>query len=81
MSSASITGAIPENLTRACTLGFSTPRSIRRRRLHRRRGFGRDRTTVLHACHLIEDLRDDAEFDRIVAVAERIALAAFGART
>jgi len=45
------------------------------------RGFGRDRTTVLHACHLIEDLRDDAEFDRIVAVAERIALAAFGART
>ncbi len=41
------------------------------------RGFGRDRTTVLHACHLVEDLRDDPEFDRVVAVAERIARAAF----
>ncbi|MBK8458452.1 MAG: chromosomal replication initiator DnaA [Phyllobacteriaceae bacterium] len=41
------------------------------------RGFGRDRTTVLHACHLIEDLRDDAEFDRIVAATERVALAVF----
>lgn len=36
------------------------------------RGFGRDRTTVLHACHLVEDLRDDPEFDRIVATAERV---------
>lgn len=42
------------------------------------RGFGRDRTTVLHACRLVEDLRDDLEFDRIVAVAERVALAVFG---
>ncbi|MBL1431309.1 MAG: chromosomal replication initiator DnaA [Robiginitomaculum sp.] len=25
--------------------------------------FGRDRTTVSHACHLIEDRRDDAKFD------------------
>ena len=25
--------------------------------------FGRDRTTVAHACHLIEDMRDDAAFD------------------
>jgi chromosomal replication initiation ATPase DnaA len=40
-------------------------------------GFGRDRTTVLHACHLIEDLRDDVEFDHMVAMAERIAAAAF----
>lgn len=40
------------------------------------RGFGRDRTTVLHACHLIEDMRDDAEFDAIVAMAERVARAA-----
>ncbi len=31
------------------------------------RGFGRDRTTVMHACHLIEDLRDDEEFDRLIA--------------
>jgi hypothetical protein len=25
--------------------------------------FGRDRTTVVHACHLIEDRRDDCRFD------------------
>ncbi|MGY6708740.1 MAG: helix-turn-helix domain-containing protein [Rhizobiaceae bacterium] len=41
------------------------------------RGFGRDRTTVLHACHLVEDLRDDPEFDRIVATAERVTKAVF----
>ena len=44
------------------------------------RGFGRDRTTVVHACHLVEDLRDDEEFDRMVALTERVALAAFRAR-
>jgi hypothetical protein len=43
-------------------------------------GFGRDRTTVLHACHLIEDMRDDAEFDRVVTTVERVAMAAFGNR-
>lgn len=41
-------------------------------------GFGRDRTTVLYACHLIEDMRDDEEFDRIVATTERVVSAAFG---
>jgi chromosomal replication initiation ATPase DnaA len=41
------------------------------------RGFGRDRTTVMHACHLIEDMRDDEEFDRIVALVERVAAIAF----
>ncbi|NGO53577.1 chromosomal replication initiator DnaA [Mesorhizobium camelthorni] len=40
-------------------------------------GFGRDRTTVLHACHLIEDMRDDEDFDCLVARTERVALAAF----
>lgn len=40
------------------------------------RGFGRDRTTVMHACHLVEDLRDDEDFDRVVAVTERVAMAA-----
>src|SRR5690606_35013060 len=40
--------------------------------------FGRDRTTVLYACHQIEDMRDDEEFDRIVATAERVVRAAFG---
>jgi chromosomal replication initiation ATPase DnaA len=41
------------------------------------RGFGRDRTTVLYACHLVEDMRDDPEFDGVVATAERIVRAAF----
>ena len=40
-------------------------------------GFFRDRTTVRHACHLVEDLRDDDEFDRTVAMTERVARAAF----
>ncbi len=44
------------------------------------RGFGRDRTTVLHACHRIEDMRDEIEFDRIVNTVERVARAAFGNR-
>lgn len=41
-------------------------------------GFGRDRTTVLHACHQIEDMRDDQEFDGIVAMTERVMTAALG---
>ncbi len=44
------------------------------------KAFGRDRTTVLHACHLVEDLRDDVDFDRIIAMTERVAAAAFGDR-
>lgn len=44
------------------------------------RCFGRDRTTVLHACHVIEDMRDDEDFEQIVATTERVALAAFGSR-
>lgn len=43
-------------------------------------GFGRDRTTVVHACQVIEDLRDDPEFDRVVLTTERIAAAAFRSR-
>ena len=43
-------------------------------------GFSRDRTTVMHACHTIEDLRDDAEFDHVVSMVERIAHAAFRTR-
>jgi hypothetical protein len=31
------------------------------------RVFGRDRSTVSHACHLIEDRRDDPDFDHMVA--------------
>ena len=41
------------------------------------RGFGRDRTTVMHACHLVEDLRDDRDFDQIIARTEKIVAAAF----
>ncbi len=26
-------------------------------------GFGRDRSTIAHACHVIEDRREDAKFD------------------
>lgn len=43
-------------------------------------GFGRDRTTVLYACHQIEDLREDEEFDDIVARVERVVMVAFGLR-
>ena len=32
--------------------------------------FGRDRTTCAHACHTIEDLREDAEFDGRMAALE-----------
>ncbi len=41
------------------------------------RGFFRDRTTVRHACHLVEDMRDDEDFDRAVVMMERVARAAF----
>lgn len=33
--------------------------------------FGRDRTTVSYACALIEDLRDDPQFDEEVSALER----------
>jgi len=32
--------------------------------------FGRDRSTVAHACHIIEDRRDEAQFDRWIATLE-----------
>lgn len=44
------------------------------------KAFGRDRTTVAYSCHLIEDLRDDEDFDRVITMTERVALAAFGGR-
>lgn len=34
--------------------------------------FGRDRTTVAHACSVIEDLRDDTVFDRVIELLEGI---------
>lgn len=40
-------------------------------------GFSRDRTTVMHACHVVEDMRDDTDFDTLVTAFERIANSAF----
>jgi hypothetical protein len=40
--------------------------------------FGRDRTTVGHACHVVEDRRDDPAFDEFVATVERLASTVFG---
>lgn len=40
-------------------------------------GFCRDRTTVLHAVQVVENLRDDIEFDGLVTTFERILKAAF----
>ncbi len=40
-------------------------------------GFGRDRSTVMHACHLIEDAREDKEFELVLAAFERLAAATF----
>lgn len=41
------------------------------------RGFGRDRTTVQYACHLVEDMRDDEDFDSVVNMTERVVTVAF----
>jgi chromosomal replication initiation ATPase DnaA len=38
--------------------------------------FGRDRSTVAHACHLIEDRRDDPAFDACVGALESMLNAA-----
>lgn len=40
-------------------------------------GFGRDRTTVRHACAAVEDRRDDVIYDDFVAAVERLAIAVF----
>lgn len=38
--------------------------------------FGRDRTTISHACKLIEDARDDVDFDRRLEVMENLLVSA-----
>ena len=40
--------------------------------------FGRDRTTVGHACRMVEDRRDDRAYDTFVAIVERMASANSG---
>lgn len=39
------------------------------------KAFGRDRTTVVHACHLIEDRRDEACFDELLDHLEQAGVA------
>ena len=39
------------------------------------KAFGRDRTTVLHACHLVEDRRDEPSFDHLLDHLEQAAIA------
>jgi chromosomal replication initiation ATPase DnaA len=39
--------------------------------------FGRDRSTVGHACRMVEDRRDDAAYDRFVTIVERMASAVY----
>lgn len=39
--------------------------------------FGRDRTTVGHACNVIEDRRDDPAFDDFVSAVERMVTSVF----
>lgn len=41
--------------------------------------FGRDRTTVSHACNVVEDRRDDPAFDDFVSSVERVITFVFGA--
>lgn len=42
-------------------------------------GFARDRTTVMYACHLVEDRRDDEDYDAVVATLEKIVNQGFSA--
>ncbi|MCY0146306.1 transposase [Hoeflea sp. G2-23] len=39
--------------------------------------FGRDRTTVMHSCAVIEDRRDDRGYDRFIERCERCIMAVF----
>lgn len=45
------------------------------------RTFARDRTTVSHACGVIEDGRDDPTFDRVLELLEQVVNAVLNART
>jgi hypothetical protein len=39
--------------------------------------FGRDRTTIRHACASVEDRRDNAAYDQFVSCVERLAVSVF----
>ena len=40
--------------------------------------FGKDRTTVGHACARVEDRRDDSGYDLLVSAVERVVDGVFG---
>ena len=42
--------------------------------------FGRDRSTVSHACHQVEDRRDDPDFDRWIEQLETVIERLYGLR-
>ena len=42
------------------------------------RAFGRDRSTAAHACHQIEDMREDPELDRTIGWLETLLRGASG---
>ncbi len=52
-----------------CHVAYSMPMS------EVAQAFGRDRSTVGHACRMVEDRRDDRAYDTFVAIVERMASA------
>ncbi len=40
-------------------------------------GFGRDRSTVAHSCAVVEDRRDEPDYDDFIATLERISISVF----
>ena len=56
-------------------IAMSLPRRLFRPDDEVAEAFGRDRTTVRHACRVVEDRRDDPAYDGFVAIVERIACA------
>ncbi|HWT62921.1 MAG TPA: helix-turn-helix domain-containing protein [Ochrobactrum sp.] len=42
-------------------------------------GFARDRTTVMYACHLVEDRRDDEDYNAVVSTLEKVVSLGFSA--
>lgn len=71
-------GRSPINITRVRQVGMYVAHVVLGLKMTEvGRGFGRDRTTVQYACHLIEDLRDDEDFARVVNMTESVTAAAF----
>jgi hypothetical protein len=74
-------GRCPDDISRVRQIGMYVTHVVLRFSMAEvGKGFGRDRTTVMHACHIIEDMRDDREFDAMVARLERVVAAALRGR-